>query len=174
MNKKNNLLRAVLVLFVFSIAVNWYTYKLYRIEKQIGELLEKSELFSRAVYEARDAIYRGEFRLYEKEMPNTVRTPPDQMLTDFATYIDMHSFKVSGDQLENWDDYYKIYNNLIRYFVANPSSAEWQTYLAVKAAKARGEWIEEAREEIEKKPKPEFRRMTTEEAFGPAPVEKKN
>lgn len=170
MNKKNNALRVVIVFLAVSIAVNFYIYRLYRFEKRYGEMQEESELLTRAIYEAREAVYRGEFRLYEKEDSNTARIPPDQL----PNYMDRYAFSIRGDELKKWDGYYTIYNSMIRDIVANPDRAEWQTYLAIKAAKERGEWNEEVSEAIEEKPKPEFRRMTAEEAFGPRVEEKKN
>lgn len=78
------------------------------------------------------------------------------------------------------EDYYQAYNAVVRAAVNNLHNPDWQIHLAVKAAKERGEWVEpkpvhidEELAESEEPPRPSQRPLTTEEAFGPAPVEKK-
>lgn len=149
-------------------------------------------------YAAHQAIHQGDLKLYVVvPKGSTIRPPWNEGLFTMQDVI------VSDGEMDFGpsEAFYETYNSTIKNAVANPGGVDWQIYLAVKAAKERGEWFEAKQPDVKEEPQetkaslpPLLRRMsaeeafgpravekprqsrplTTEEAFGPAPVEKKN
>ena len=127
-------------------------------------------------YAAHQAIHQGDLKLYVVvPKGSTIRPPWIEGLFTMQDVIVSDGEMAFGPS----EAFYETYNSTIKNAVANPGGVDWQIYLAVKAAKERGEWREskqlevtEEPQEINVPPPPPrmFRRMTAEEAFGPRPV----
>ncbi len=125
----------VLVLAIVALSgLNLFTCRALEEARRERDGLMEHYAVAQGANEALLNLHRGELKLFEI-IPAGLSPVPQPSEDEFVIE------PVPADAIEPFfEKYYSTYNGITRANVNNPAKIGWHIYLAVKAAKERGEW----------------------------------